>query len=130
MDIVIDASAILAVLLNEPEREAVVESTIGESLIAPSSIVYEIGNALSALMRRRSLTIADSIAAYHAFSKIPIRLIEPEIPSALLISGEEKIYAYDAYFITCAERMALPLLTLDQRLANTARKRGVSVLET
>lgn len=129
MDVVIDASALLAVLLNEPERQIIIESTKGASLVAPSSLVYEIGNALSALMRRRSITIAESVAAYHAFARIPVRLIEPDMQAALLVSGEENIYAYDAYFIACAERLGLPLLTLDKRLADTALKRGVRLME-
>ena len=129
MDVVIDASALLAVLLDEPEREMVVESTKGASLVAPASLVYEVGNALSSLMRRQSLSIAESVAVYHAFVRISIRLIEPDMQAAILVSGEESIYAYDAYFIVCAERMGIPLLTLDRKLANIARKRGVRLLE-
>ena len=129
MDIVIDASALLAVLLNEPERQTIIESTRGASLVAPSSLDYEIGNALSALMRRRSITIAESVAVYHSFARIPVRLIEPDMQAALLVSGEENIYAYDAYCIACAERLGLPLLTLDKRLADTALKRGVRLME-
>lgn len=129
MDVVIDASALLAVLLDEPEREMIVESTKGASLVAPASLVYEVGNALSSLMRRQSLSIAESVAVYHAFVRISIRLIEPDMQAAILVSGEESIYAYDAYFIVCAERMGIPLLTLDRKLANIARKRGVRLLE-
>ncbi len=129
MDVVIDASALLAVLLDEPEREMIVESTKGASLVAPASLVYEVGNALSSLMRRQSLSIAESITVYHAFVRISIRLIEPDMQAAILVSGEESIYAYDAYFIVCAERMGIPLLTLDRKLANIARKRGVRLLE-
>ena len=129
MDVVIDASALLAVLLDEPEREMIVESTKGASLVAPASLVYEDGNALSSLMRRQSLSIAESITVYHAFVRISIRLIEPDMQAAILVSGEESIYAYDAYFIVCAERMGIPLLTLDRKLANIARKRGVRLLE-
>ena len=129
MDVVIDASALLAVLLDEPEREMIVESTKGASLVAPASLVYEVSNALSSLMRRQSLSIAESITVYHAFVRISIRLIEPDMQAAILVSGEESIYAYDAYFIVCAERMGIPLLTLDRKLANIARKRGVRLLE-
>ncbi len=129
MDVVIDASALLAVLLNEPERVQLVEATKGYYLVAPTSLVYELGNALSALMRRKSLTIAESISVYHAFARISIRLIEPDMQAAIVVSGEESIYAYDAYFIVCAERLGIPLLTLDRKLIEIARKRGVALLE-
>lgn len=45
MDIVIDASAIIAVLAGEPERERLLSLTSGANLIAPPSVHWEIGNA-------------------------------------------------------------------------------------
>lgn len=38
MDIVADTSVIIAVIANEPEREALVELTTGAELIAPHSV--------------------------------------------------------------------------------------------
>ncbi|MBK8326623.1 MAG: hypothetical protein IPL02_06165 [Moraxellaceae bacterium] len=46
--IVIDASAVLSLLLNEPIRCKVLSVTIGTRLISPASLPYEIRNALSA----------------------------------------------------------------------------------
>jgi hypothetical protein len=50
MDIVIDTSALLAVIVAEPERNRIVESTSGHTLIGPGSIPWEIGNAFSAMI--------------------------------------------------------------------------------
>ncbi len=129
MDVLIDASALLAVLLNEPERDRIVELTKGVALVAPASLGYEVGNALSSLMWRQSLSIAESVAVYHAFARVSIRLIEPDMQAAIVVSGEGRIYAYDAYFIVCAERLGIPLLTLDRRLADIARTRGIGLVE-
>ncbi|MBU4273580.1 MAG: type II toxin-antitoxin system VapC family toxin [Planctomycetes bacterium] len=38
MDIVIDTSALIAVIVAEPEREKIVEATAGHSLIGPGCI--------------------------------------------------------------------------------------------
>ena len=129
MDIIIDASAILSVLLNEPVREKILAKIKGCNLLAPASLDLEIGNALSALLKRGSLSIADACSVYHAFVKVSIRLVQIDITSALIISGEESIYAYDAYFISCAERLGYALLTLDKHLAATALKRGITLVE-
>lgn len=129
MDMIIDASAILAVLLNEKERDKIITLTKGVGLIAPYSLEYEIGNALSALMKRQSLSIADATAVYHGYSQITLRLLQSSIPSAIIVAGEEGIYAYDAYFIVCAEHLGLSLLTLDKKLAEIARKRGIRLAE-
>ena len=55
-NIVIDTSAILAVLLAEPEKLAVVEATMGRVLCAPASLRWEVGNAAKAGVKRRRLT--------------------------------------------------------------------------
>jgi predicted nucleic acid-binding protein len=49
MDIVIDTSALIAVIVAEPERDKIIELTTGNTLIGPGSIPWEIGNAFSAM---------------------------------------------------------------------------------
>jgi len=45
MDVVIDTSALVAVIFGEPERNRIVDFTTGNTLIGPGSIPWEIGNA-------------------------------------------------------------------------------------
>jgi len=40
MDIVVDTSALLAVIPGEPERDRIVEVTVGNTLIGPGSIPW------------------------------------------------------------------------------------------
>ncbi len=54
--VVIDTSAIIAVLVSEPERGPIVRATIGQELVAPGSVHWEVGNALSAMLERRRAT--------------------------------------------------------------------------
>ena len=61
MDIVIDTSAIIAVIANEPEKEALVELTTGADLIAPRSVHWEIGNAFSAMLRRERIKVEQAV---------------------------------------------------------------------
>jgi len=129
MDIVIDASAILAVVLNEPERRAIIAAAKGTKLLAPESIPFEIGNAISSLLKRRAIGIAEGIAVYHGFAGIPIRFVQVDLPRAISIAGEEGLYAYDAYLLAIAEAFKAPLLTLDRRLAAAAHERALSVVE-
>ena len=49
MEIVIDTSAILTVLLNESAKDQILSKTVGCTLISPFSIDAEIGNAFSAI---------------------------------------------------------------------------------
>ena len=43
MDIVVDTSVIMAVITNEPEKDALIEVTRGVDLIAPPSVHWETG---------------------------------------------------------------------------------------
>ena len=83
---VIDTSAIVAVLLSEPERAMLVRVTRGAELVAPASVHWEIGNALSAGLKRRRLTLAEGQRALTAYAAIPIRFVDVDL--ALLVRGK------------------------------------------
>ena len=53
--LVIDTLALLVVLLDEPERPALVARTQGAMLLAPGSVPWEVGNALIPGFRRKRL---------------------------------------------------------------------------
>ena len=76
MPCVIDTSAIIAVLLSEPERAALIRATKGAELVAPASVHWEIGNALSAALKRRRLTLAQAQQALTAYAAIAIRFVD------------------------------------------------------
>ena len=129
MDIVVDTSVIVAVIVNEPQREVLIERTRGANLLAPPSVHWEIGNAFSAMLRRRRVTLAEALKAIEVYRQIPIRYVEVELEEALKVAGEAGIYAYDAYLIRCAQKYGAPLLTLDKELGRVAEGMGVEVIE-
>ncbi|MGD7036669.1 type II toxin-antitoxin system VapC family toxin [Methylotuvimicrobium buryatense] len=115
MNIVSDTSIFLAVVLDEPERESIIQHTSGASIYAPEILPYEIGNALSAMIKRKRLTRAEALIAQNTTSKIPVRLIKVDIYEALQLAIDFNIYAYDAYFLQCARLLSCPLMTLDKK---------------
>lgn len=129
MEIVVDASTLIAVIANEPEKQLVVSATKGADLIAPISIHFEIGSAFSAMLKRRRVTLSQGLHALEAYKRIPIRLVDIELEESLRIASRLDIYAYDAYLLRCAERYHAPLLTLDRALREHARSHGVPLLE-
>jgi len=129
MDIIIDASAIIAVLVNEPIKERLVALTAQADLIAPHSVHWEIGNAFSAMFKRERIDVEQAVEALRIYGRIPIRFVEVELDEALRIADARRIYAYDAYLIRCAEKYGAPLLTLDRRLLAAARAQGIRVVE-
>ena len=129
MEIVIDTSAIIAVLVGETEKQRIVELTRGNDLIGPGSISWEIGNAFSAMFKQDRLALDQALEGMQIFDSIPIRYIYPDFKKVLTISKNTNIYAYDAYFLDCAIRHKAPLLTLDKKLTASARDLGIEVME-
>ena len=129
MNIVIDTSALVAVLLNEPERARILEATTGHAIIGPGSIPWEIGNAFSAMLKRGRLALNEGRRGLDIFLSIPLRYVEVDMSSALSIVQKTNLCAYDAFFIDCAARHNAPLLTLDKTLGRAAREMGLSLVE-
>lgn len=111
MDIVIDTLALLAVIVGEPERDHIVEITSGHTLIGPGVIPWEVGNAFSAMMKKRRLSLSDAQDGLRFFNTVPIRYVKVDMDNVLSMAKRESMCAYDAYFLDCAFRHAPPLLT-------------------
>jgi len=129
MDIVVDTSVIIAVIANEPEKEALVELTTGADLIAPHSVHWEVGNAFSAMLRRERITVEQAIQAIKLYQQIPMRLVDVELEEALKIADTLGIYAYDAYLIRCALKYKSPMISLDRNLVRAAKEMKARVIE-
>ncbi|MCR4940386.1 MAG: type II toxin-antitoxin system VapC family toxin [Treponemataceae bacterium] len=127
-EIVIDASCILEFLLNQGKKDSVVQTVGFARIIAPACISYEIGNAISKLIKRNLLSIVEGISVYHEFSRIPIRLMEPDIPDSIMTAGKTSSYAYDAYYLSLAQQLSLPLFTMDEGMKTNALSLGVKCL--
>lgn len=129
MDIVLDTSAAIAVRLNEPSKWALIKRTEDAELLAPVSLPIEIGNAFSAMFRRRRLTTDQAERAFAAYRYIPVQLVDVDMEASLDLASELNIYAYDAYMLECAQRHRAPLLTLDARLRAAAERVDITTLE-
>ena len=98
-------------------------------MVAPEILPYEIGNALSAMLKRGQITNKEALSEQKATNKIPVRLVAIDILKALKLAIEFNIYAYDAYFLQCAMALSSPLITLDNRMKKIATDLNIEVLE-
>ncbi|MGL4944499.1 MAG: type II toxin-antitoxin system VapC family toxin [Thermoguttaceae bacterium] len=129
MDIVVDTSAVIAVIMGEPQRKEIIALTRGRQLIAPASIMWEIGNAFSAMIKRKRTTCKPLQRAWDVFQMIPLRYVDVDMKNVIALAAQYNIYAYDAYFLDCALQCQSPLLTLDEPLQRIARKLTIEVME-
>lgn len=127
--LVVDTSAVLAVLLDEATRPALISATKGHGLVGAPSLPWEVGNALMAGVRRRRLAAEAVRRAWTSYQIVPVRLADIDGGRALEIAVELGLYAYDAYVLETARAERLPLLTLDGALTRAAQRLGVRLVE-
>lgn len=129
MEIAVDTSVLVAVLLEAPEKSALVALSAGANLLAPASVHWEIGNAFSAMLKRKRLEMEQISVALSSYERIAIRYADVDLREALEFTEESGVYAYDGYVLACARRYRAPLLTLDRRMVTSAKSAGIRVLE-
>ncbi len=128
-EVTVDTSVIMAVVLNERSKTRLLELTAGAELLSPPTLPWEIGNALTALFKRRQLDLSQAKTALGSFAGIAVRLAEVDMAASVELAHQQSIYAYDAFVLECARRYRTPLLSLDAPQRDIARKLGIPVLE-
>jgi predicted nucleic acid-binding protein len=128
MEMIVDASAIMAVIAKEPEREVVIQLTKGVKILSPNMVSYEIANGLTKMVKKKVVDKERMLEVYEFYKRIPIKQIEIDIKKALEIAWDYKIYAYDACYLEAAKRLALPLLTFDGNMAKIGNETGIAIL--
>ena len=129
MSLVVDTSVIISVITNEAHKQKLINITKGVELIAPHALHWEIGNAFSAMFKRKRISLANALEAIQYYKMIQLRFCDIELKATLEISDKLNIYAYDAYFIACAKKYNCPLISLDQGLLKAAKNFGIKTQE-
>ena len=116
--IVVDTSAVLAVLAGRTPDEALVQRLADDGdLHAPHLIDVEILHALRGLVRggKLSLDRADDVRADVADLTIVRYGHEPLADRVWAM--RDNLTSYDAVFVALSEALAVPLITCDARMA-------------
>jgi len=120
---VVDASVLVSLLVEGEDGwagAAVPRAGAGGSLWAPHLVDAEVGNALRSLVLARKIAEEDAAAALRDLASLPLRRI---VHTGLLDRAwqlRHNVSFYDALYLSLAELLGAPLLTLDARLAKAA----------
>ncbi len=128
MEIVADASAFLAVLLGEANREWIIERTSDYVVVSPEVLPYEIANALISVRRKGRLTEREVLKAFGVSQRIAVRLLPVKIYDAMKLALKFNMYAYDAFYLQCCLETKLPLISLDHRMCEVATSLFIKVV--
>ena len=113
---VVDASAIAAVLFDEPEAQPIVASITGK-LIAPTLLRYQLASVCTTKLIRQPARAAEIHARYKLLDKLDIGYFEPDWLPLPMLARRWALSAYDAAYLQLALAAGSALITLDARLA-------------
>lgn len=101
--------------------------------VVPGLWSLEVGNALVASERKGHLTESQITAFLRDLDELPKQVehttSEQAFGRTFELARRNKLTTYDACYLELAERMQLPLATLDVDLKKAAKKTGVALVE-
>ena len=117
MTIVIDASAMVELLVRSPAAPAVEEALRSHDAVAPELFDVEVLSALARIERRGLLDTGAAAKAVLALPRAPIARIAHRRLTAGAWRRRHQLSLYDALYAALAAELGCALLTADRRLA-------------
>lgn len=116
--IVLDASALVDVVLDQPAADWVLEQIADGDVHAPAHQSAEVLSAVSRQVRAGELGAAEAEDAVKEASDLPQQFAVPTFDQVRrAFSLRERIRVLDGLYVALAEERGCPLITTDHRLA-------------
>ncbi|WP_459554734.1 type II toxin-antitoxin system VapC family toxin [Lacunimicrobium album] len=134
--LVLDCSMVMAWLFHDEQTELtdrVQQMMLMQAAVVPSIWSYEVANVLLTAQKKKRITEQD---ANEFVSNLMVLEIYVDVPSkeeafdkTLAMARENQLTSYDAAYLELANRLAIPLATLDKDLIRGATSLGVPIVK-
>jgi predicted nucleic acid-binding protein len=119
--LVVDASAVLAALVDSGDEGAWARSQVhGAALAAPTHLRVEVSSALRRAVLAGRLGRDVATLAHHDLVQLTVTSFPFEPLASRVWELHPTVTAYDAAYVALAEELGAPLVTLDRRLARAS----------
>ena len=120
MMIVLDASALVDVVLDQPAAAWVLERLRGTSVCAPVHQPAEVLSAVGRVLRAGHLDEEVALAALDEAAALQQELVVPDVQHLRIAMGlRHRIRLLDGLYVALAQERQAPLVTTDARLARS-----------
>ena len=120
---VVDASALAALLFDEPEANAVADRLGDRHLVAPALLSFEIASVCLKKLRSNPPQREALLAAFALHAGVPIEIFDVDHADTLRLAEAFGLSSYDAAYLWLAQKLAAELVTLDRRLQTAGAAR-------
>jgi predicted nucleic acid-binding protein len=134
LSLVIDSSITLAWLFDDertPQADAVMRQVAKAGAVVPSLWRLEVANGLQSAVRRKRIDAAFRDASIADLRALPITVDTETDRNAwgttLTLAERSRLTLYDAAYLELAQRLRLPLASLDTELRAAGRALGVGL---
>ena len=110
---VVDASAVAAILFNEPEGDQVARELEGHALVAPTLLDYELANICWKKCRRDPTRQDTYLTACGLRGDLAIETAPVDQAAVLALALETGLTVYDASYVWLSRALSADLITLD-----------------
>lgn len=115
--VVVDASAIAAILFGEPAGDEMQDAVRGQNLIAPRLLRFEIVSIALKKRRRQPASVDAIMLALSSYMALAIREVDIAMVDVFATAAQSGLSAYDASYLWLARREGAKIITLDAALA-------------
>jgi predicted nucleic acid-binding protein len=116
MRVVVDASAVAAIALDEPDAGELANYLDTQTLVAPTLIDYELANIGVTFARRHPGRRDDALAIVRLALKLRIARVPVPMADVLQLAIRTGLTAYDASYLWLAQSRDAELVSLDKKL--------------
>ena len=117
MTLVVDASVLVAALVDSGPEGKWAESVIAEgSLTGPELVLVEVTNVLRRLEQAGEVSRLEAASAHRDLLRLGLELFAFAPFAARVWELRSNLSSYDAWYVAMAEAFDCPLATLDRRL--------------
>ena len=117
--LVVDASAVVAALVDNGPEGVWGRSLLTEELAAPHLLPAEATDTLRRTVLARDLSVDEANLIHAELVRLPLRLYPYHPYAERVWELRHNVTAYDAWYVALAEALDAELATLDRRLARS-----------
>lgn len=118
--LVVDASAIGALLFGEPDAEAVAERIGNAPLAAPGLLWYELASVCRKKIAAHPRKSAKLLEAFTLVDSLQISAVAIDHYATIGLAKQQRLTVYDASYLWLARYLRVNIVTLDKQLLRAA----------